>query len=79
MDPGAGLTPPRGNIHAYDHNIQRSSSLKLLGQSKSNFMWSILRENENVYINDQGHMTKMAAMAINSKNLLKSSYPEPEG
>ena len=31
-----------------------------------------------VYINSQGHMTKMAAMAINSKNLLKSS-PEPEG
>ena len=24
-----------------------------------------------VYINGQGHMTKMAAMAINSKNLLK--------
>ena len=24
----------------------------------------------NVYINDQDHMTKMAVMAINSKNLL---------
>ena len=24
-----------------------------------------------VYINGQGHMTKMAAMAVNSKNLLK--------
>ena len=32
-----------------------------------------------VYINGQGHMTKMAAMSINSKNLLKSSSPEPEG
>ena len=32
-----------------------------------------------MYINDPGHMTKMAAMAINSKNLLKSSSPEPEG
>ena len=31
-----------------------------------------------VYVNGQGHMTKMATMAINSKNLLKSS-PEPEG
>ena len=31
-----------------------------------------------VYINGQGHMTKMAAMAINSKKPLKSS-PEPEG
>ena len=30
-----------------------------------------------VYINGQGHMTKMAAMAINS--LLKSSSLEPEG
>ena len=32
-----------------------------------------------VYINGQCHMTKMAAMAINSKNLQKSSSPEPEG
>ena len=32
-----------------------------------------------VYINGQGHMTKMAAMAINSKNLLKAFTPEPEG
>ena len=31
-----------------------------------------------VYINDLGLMTKMAAMAIESKNLKKSS-PEPEG
>ena len=29
-----------------------------------------------VCINGQGHMTKMAAMAINSKNLEKSSSPE---
>ena len=32
-----------------------------------------------VYINGHGHMTKMAAMAINSKNLCKSSSLEPEG
>ena len=32
-----------------------------------------------VYINGHGHMTKMAAMAINSKKPLKSSSPEPEG
>ena len=31
-----------------------------------------------VYVNGQGHMTKMATMAINSKNFKKSS-PEPEG
>ena len=32
-----------------------------------------------VCINGPGHMTKMAVMAINSKNLLKSSSPEAEG
>ena len=32
-----------------------------------------------VYINGQGHMTKMAAMAINSKIFKKSSSSEPEG
>ena len=32
-----------------------------------------------VSINGQGHMTKMAAMAINSKTFKKSSSPEPEG
>ena len=32
-----------------------------------------------INIKGQGHMIKMAAMAINSKNLLKSSSPEPEG
>ena len=31
-----------------------------------------------VYINGPGHMTKMAAMPIYGKNLLKSSSPEPE-
>ena len=28
--------------------------------------------------NGPGHMTKMAAMAINSKNLYKSYFSEPE-
>ena len=31
-----------------------------------------------VYINGPGHMTKMAAIPIYSKNLKKSSSPEPE-
>ena len=52
-----------GYIHVYDHNIQ--TSLKLLGQSKPNFMWSIVRKG----VNGHGHMTKMANMVINSKNL----------
>ena len=34
---------PLGYIHVYDHNIQASSQ-KPLGQSKPNFMWSIVRK-----------------------------------
>ena len=34
--PGAHV--PRGNIHVYFHNIQTSSPLRPLGQSKPNFM-----------------------------------------
>ena len=30
-----------------------------------------------IYINELGHMTKMAAMPIYGKNLKKSSLPEP--
>ena len=65
--------PPRGNIHVYFHNIQTSSPLKPLGQSKPNFMQSIYRMGEtNVYINNLGHMTKMAAMPIYGKNPSKN-------
>ena len=32
-----------------------------------------------LYINDPGHMTKMAAMLKNAQNLEKSSSPEPLG
>ena len=32
-----------------------------------------------VYINDPGHMTKMAAMLKNAQNLKKPSSPEPLG
>ena len=35
---GAHVAPPQGNLHVYLHNIQTSSSLKPLGQSKPNFM-----------------------------------------
>ena len=60
----------RSYIHVYFHNIETTFPLKPLGQSKPNFMWSILRKNDKkVYINGPGHMTKMAAMAINSKNI----------
>ena len=40
------LLLPWAYIHVCDHNIQISSSLILLGQSKPNFMWSIVREGE---------------------------------
>ena len=46
LGPGVCLPLPRGYIHVYDQNIQTSSSLKPLGQSKPNFMWSILRQSE---------------------------------
>ena len=36
--PGAHMPPPPGNIHVHYHNIQTSSSLKPLGQSKPNVM-----------------------------------------
>ena len=55
---------PRGNIHVYYHNIQTSSPLRPLGQLKPNFMDG----GTNVYINNLGHMTKMAAMPIYGKN-----------
>ena len=59
--------------HVYDHHFQRSS-LKPLGQSKPNFMWSLLGKGERK--NGPGHMTKMAAMPIYGKNLQKSSPTE---
>ena len=44
---------------------------KTLSQSKPSFMQSILRKGwgMEVYINGSGHMTKMAAHAINSKSI----------
>ena len=43
--PGEGLLPHRGNIHVNYHNIKRSSLIPS-GQSKPNFVWSILRKGE---------------------------------
>ena len=60
--------------------FQRSSPLKPLGQSKPNFMWSILRRGTKVNINHLGHMTKMAAMPIygkNHKNIFVSGTGRP--
>ena len=41
MTSGGCLPLPRGYINVHDHNIE-TSSLKLLGQLKPNFMWSII-------------------------------------
>ena len=62
-------------IHVHNHYFQTSSSLKLLGQSNQNFIWSLLGKGggAKVYINGLGHMTKMAAMPIYGENLKKSS------
>ena len=46
LSSGGCLFLSLGNIHVYDHNIQTPSSLKLLGQSKPNFVWSIVKKGE---------------------------------
>ena len=69
LTPGVYLPLPWGCIHVYDHNIQIFTSLKPLGQLKPNFMWSNVGRVKKISIKCQGHMTKMAAMAMNSKNL----------
>ena len=57
-------------IHVYHCNIQTSSPLKPLGQSKANFYMEHPKEvGTKICINGPGHMTKMATMAINNKNL----------
>ena len=48
VDPGGCLPLPRGYIDVYDHHFQRSFSLKPLGQSKPNFMWSLLENRRDV-------------------------------
>ena len=83
MDPRGRFAPQTGAIyiHIHYHNIQRSFCLKQLGQSKPKPIKAKLHVEHSyegrikVYV---GQMTKMAVMAINSKNLLKSSTQESE-
>ena len=56
---GAHLPPPRGIIHVYFHNIQTAWPIKAKFYVNGGI---------NVYINNLGHMTKMAAMPIYGKN-----------
>ena len=73
-----GLSAPY--IHVYDHNIQTSFFSETARPIKAKLHvehpWE---RGMKVYINGHGHMTKMAAMAINSKNVSKSSSSEQEG
>ena len=59
------------SVVVFRPQFQTSSPLKLLGQSKPNFIWSLLGKGggTKVYINGPGHMTKMAAMPIYGKHL----------
>ena len=63
---------PRGYIHVYDHSFQ--TSLKPHGQSKPNFMWSLLGKREHKFCKTGlGNIAKMAAMPIYDQSLYKSS------
>ena len=66
------MPPPRGNIHVYFHNIQTSAwPIKAKFYVKHLYNGGI-----NVYINNLGHMTKMAAMPIDGKNPSKIFFSE---
>ena len=62
--------PCYGAVCRRPSTVQRSH-LKPHDQSKPNFMWIILRKGERNLYKWSGHMTKMAAMAINRKKTLK--------
>ena len=62
--PGAHLPQPWGIIHVYYHNIQTSSPLNAWPIKAKFHVKHLLNGGINVYINNQGHMTKMAAMPI---------------
>ena len=69
--PQGGCLPlPQGYIHVYDQIFKHLLSGNRLAKSKPNFYVEQNYEGGllKVFINGQGHMTKMAAMAINSKS-----------
>ena len=66
FSPWGCLPLPRGNIHVFDHNIQMffsETARPIKAKLHVEHPWE---GGMKVYINGQGHMTKMAAMAINS-------------
>ena len=65
---GGCLPLIRGYIHVYDHNIYYIFFSEIARPIKAKLHVEHPWEGGmKVYINGQGHMTKMAAMAINSK------------
>ena len=60
---------PGAIIHVYLHNIQTSSPLKRLANQSQILYEASIGRGTNVYINNPGHMTKMAAMPIYGKIL----------
>ena len=71
-DAGVVLSPSLGNIHVYYYTIQRSLSLKPYGHSNVYlYKWGT-----NEFINNSGHMTKMATMPMYGTKLLFSGTDE---
>ena len=66
-----GLSAPASGLHAFDHHFQRS--LKMAWSIKAEFDVEPPWEGgKRVYINSQGHSTKMGFTLIYGKNLQKS-------
>ena len=68
--------PTRGIIHVYYHNIQTSSWPTNAKFYVKHLYWNGI---VNVFINNLGHMTKMAAMPIYGKNPSKISFSRTGG
>ena len=68
LDQRAHMPTLWGNIHVYNHNIQTFSSETTWPIEAKFYVKHLYDGGTNVYINNLGHMTKMAAMPIYGKN-----------
>ena len=72
------ICPHPGAIYMYISIIFKHLISETTWPIKAKFYVKHLKDGViNVYINNPGHMTKMAARPIYGKNLSKSSSPEP--